>query len=170
MANIQLLANPIYISPTNMIMPLTIISANNIYNILIKAFDIAVSILAHIQFVLEIIIRTSLFILSEASKEILKINWNSHFTIQNIVFIIGVYTLFMLIIVDDQRKKMNHQQIQIEDLEKYVNYLKKVDVKTNDYQNNLIEKINKNYDEINKKMTLIDKKFKKIEKDIKIYE
>jgi hypothetical protein len=167
MSNIQLLATPysapIYISPTNMVMPLTIISANNIYNILNKVFNIA-------MYVLEIFIKTSLFILSEASKEIFKIDWNSYFTLENMICVIGIFNLFMLIVIDNQKRKMDHQKIQIESLEKYVNYLKKVDVIRNDDQHNLIEKINKNYDEVNKKIILIDKKFKKIEKDIKIYE
>ena len=167
MENIQLLStpysSPIYISSTNMITPITMISINTIYNNLIKAFDIAMNIL-------QIIIKTSLFILSEASKEILKIDWDSHFTIQNIVFIIGVYNLIMLIVIDNQRKKMNDQKIQIESLEKYVNYLKKVDKMRDDDQNRLVQTFTQNYDEVNKKMTLIDKKIKKIEKDIKIYE
>ena len=138
-----------YISDTNMVLPLTTISLNNIYNIAIN--------------ILEIIIRTSLFILREAVKEIFKIDWNSKFTTENIVFIIAIYSFITLIILDDQRNKINEQKNKIESLEKYINYLKKVDRTRDEDQINIIQKINK-------KMVLIDKKIKKMEKDIKIFE
>jgi hypothetical protein len=167
MANIQLLANPytvpIYISSTNTLTPLITISINNIYNNLDKAFNIAINIL-------QIIIKTCIFILREALKEIFKIDWNSYFTLENMICVIGVYNLFMLIVIDNQRKKLNHQKFQIESLEKHVAYLKKIDRMRDDDQNNLIDKFNQNYEEINKSIIVIDKKIKKIKKDIKIYE
>ena len=138
-----------YISDTNMVLPLTTISLNNIYNIAIN--------------ILEIIIITSLFIFIEAVKEIFKIDWNSKFTTENIVFIIAIYSFITLIILDDQRNKINEQKNKIESLEKYINYLKKVDRTRDEDQINIIQKINK-------KMVLIDKKIKKMEKDIKIFE
>jgi len=146
---------PNYISTTNMVIPINTVKFETLYTNFINFINISI-------YVLHIASQTTLFILSEAYKEIIKFDLKSY---ENMIYIIGICNLFMLVLLDDQRKRLEQQKKQMEAFKEYIDFLK--------FSKNerfcdevLLEKIN----ETSKKMTSLDKKIKKIEKDIKIYE
>ena len=141
---------PIYISSTNMIMPLTTIKLDNLMVIFYN--------------ILQIIINTTCFIVKEGVKIVF-----TNLTLEKIVYIIILYNLLIFMVIDSQRKKMNQQKKELEYLEEAINYYNRnIEDMRNKDQDNIIlyELINEN----STKMKLMDRKLKKIERDIKIYE
>jgi hypothetical protein len=141
---------PIYISSTNMIMPLTTIKLDNLMVIFYN--------------ILQIIINTTCFIVKEGVKIVF-----TNLTLEKIVYIIILYNLLIFMVIDSQRKKMNQQKKELEYLEEAINYYNRnIEEMRNKDQDNIIlyELINEN----STKMKLMDRKLKKIERDIKIYE
>ena len=108
MTNLELIMNPyiapVYISTTNMITPLATIS----YDAMISFFNTVVDIL-------QIGIQTISFIVKEGIISCLK-----NLTLEIIVYIIGVYNLFMVLVIDNQQRKFIEQKNKIESLEKYL--------------------------------------------------
>ena len=102
---------PVYISTTNMITPLATIS----YDAMISFFNTVVDIL-------QIGIQTISFIVKEGIISCLK-----NLTLEIIVYIIGVYNLFMVLVIDNQQRKFIEQKNKIESLEKHMDYLKKTE-------------------------------------------
>jgi hypothetical protein len=147
---------PMYISTTNMVTPIATIKLETLYTNFINFMNISI-------YVLHIVSQTTLFIISEAYKEIIQFNFKSY---ENMIYIIGICNLFMLFLLDDQRKRMDQQKKQLIYLEEYIDFIRLSEKDRDHDEQFLIEKLNEN----TKKMTLLDKKIKKIEKDIKIYE
>lgn len=147
---------PMYISATNMVTPITTIDFETLHTNFINFINISI-------YVLNIALQTTLFILSEAYKEIIKFNFKSY---ENIIYIISICNLLMLILVDNQRKRIDQQKKQMESLEEHIEFIRLTEKYRDHDEQILIEKIHEN----SKKIVLIDKKIKKIENDIKIYE
>lgn len=156
MANLEYIT-PIYVSvtPTEWLTtPLATISFDAIYQV----FNIIIDIL-------QIFIQTAGFIMKEGFAEV----W-TNLTLQKIVYIIGVYNLFMLLVLDNQRKKITEQKNQIENLEKNVDYLKKMERMREDMDELWIQDVRTYHQETSKKTTAMEKRIKKLEKDLKQYE
>ena len=145
---------PVYISTTNMITPLATIS----YDAMISFFNTVVDIL-------QIGIQTISFIVKEGIISCLK-----NLTLEIIVYIIGVYNLFMVLVIDNQQRKFIEQKNKIESLEKHMDYLKKTERMREDMDEIWIKDLRTFHQETNKKVSVIEKKIKKMEKDMKIYE
>ena len=158
MSNLELLINPyidqVYITSTNMITPLTTITFDGLYQSVISFFNVAINIL-------QISIQTATFIFVEAFKNL---------TVEKILYIIGLYNLFMLVFLDNQTRKITKQKEQIESLDKKIIYLKKTDRMREDLEEVWIQDIKAYHEETSKKMTAMEKKIKKFEKNLKQYE
>ena len=81
---------PIYISSTNMIMPLTTIKLDNLYSAMLIFYNI-----------LHIVIKTAVFIVKEGLKIVF-----TNLTLEKIVYIIVLYNLLIFMIIDNERKKL----------------------------------------------------------------
>jgi hypothetical protein len=151
---------PIYITTTNSITP-----AINPINTLItiKSFYTNTLIVMNMLFnIVGICIQTLFLIMKEIFLEVF-----TNMTVVKMVYIIGIYNLFMLAVLDNQQKKIAKQKEQIESLEKQVRHLKKADKVRDEFEQLWIHDIKSYNQEINHKITSIEKKIKKIEKELK---
>ena len=154
---------PIYITSTNMVTPL--IPNHLIPNTLItiKSFYTNTLIVMNMLFnIVGICIQTLFLIMKEIFLEVF-----TNMTVVKMVYIIGIYNLFMLAVLDNQQKKIAKQKEQIESLEKQVRHLKKADKVRDDFEQLWIHDIKSYNQETNHKIISIEKKIKKIEKELK---
>lgn len=158
MSNIEFLRSPVFISAANMVTPLATISFDKLYASAFVFGNFVVNII-------QIGIQTAGFIMKECFTEM----W-TNFNLEKIVYIIGVYNLFMLLVIDNQRRKISEQNEHIESLEKQVNYLKKTERMREDLDELWMQDVKTYHQETSKKMTNMEKKIKKFEKDLKQYE
>jgi hypothetical protein len=151
---------PIYITTTNSITP-----AINPINTLItiKSFYTNTLIVMNMLFnIVGICIQTLFLIMKEIFLEVF-----TNMTVVKMVYIIGIYNLFMLAVLDNQQKKIAKQKEQIESLEKQVRHLKKADKVRDEFEQLWIHDIKSYNQETTKKMISMEKKIKKIEKELK---
>jgi hypothetical protein len=154
---------PIYITSTNMVTPL--IPNHLIPNrlITIKSFYTNTLIVMNMLFnIVGICIQTLFLIMKEIFLEVF-----TNMTVVKMVYIIGIYNLFMLAVLDNQQKKIAKQKEQIESLEKQVRHLKKADKVRDEFEQLWIHDIKSYNQETNHKIISIEKKIKKIEKEFK---
>jgi len=85
-------------------------------------------------------------------------------TLVKMIYIIGIYHLFMLAVLDNHNRKLSKQKKQIEELEKQVRHLKKASKLRDDFEELWIHDIKSYNQETTKKMTSIENKIKKMEK------
>ena len=109
-----------------------------------------------------ICIQTLFLIMKEIFLEVF-----TNMTVVKMVYIIGIYNLFMLAVLDNQQKKIAKQKEQIESLEKQVRHLKKADKVRDEFEQLWIHDIKSYNQETTKKMISMEKKIKKIEKELK---
>jgi len=152
---------PIYVSVTNTVTPLATITVDALYRNAVSFLNI-----------LQIFIQTAYFIVKEGivaafanASGILE-----NLTLEKIVYIIGVYNLFMMAALDNQRKKIAEQKKLIEYLEKNVSYLKKTERTREDLHEMWIQDVKSYHADTSKQMVAMEKKIKKLEKDLKQYE
>lgn len=154
MANLELLNTPFFISAANMVTPLATITIDTLYeNVLTLANIVRVGI------------ETFAFIMKEGIIEAF-----TNLTLEKIVYMLVVYNLFMLMAIDNQRKKIAEQNKLIESLEKNVVYLKKTERMREDLEQMWVQDVREYHADTTKKFALVDKKMKKLEKDLKQYE
>jgi hypothetical protein len=142
---------PVYITSANTVTPLMTFEGlyfDNIYTNIVIFFNVAVHIV-------RIGIQTGTFIMKEIFEEIF-----TKMTLVKMIYIIGIYHIFILAVLDSHQRKITKQKQQIESLEKQVKHLKKS------------EKLREDFEELwsretTKKMTTMEKKIKKMEKDFK---
>lgn len=168
MANPELIMNPyiapVYITATNMVVPLATISFNGIYQAAILFSNVAINIL-------QIAIKTIGFIMKEGINEITtNIQTINLSPIEKMIGVICLYNLFVLAAWWGQNKLLNEQNIKLESLEKQVSCLKKAERMREDFDELWMKDLKSFHEETNKKMVLMDKKIKKMDKDMKIYE
>jgi hypothetical protein len=157
---IELLKTPFYISQLNMVMPLTKI--NIFYGDVHKY--VASSITAVINFIL-ILTHTTVFM----AKQLLNLAFVKANT-DIVLYVICIFTVFMFLVLNDQKNKLHEQTQQIESLENRINYLKKMERMREEMDESWIQDIKLYQQETTKKMVVMDRKIKKFEKDLKIYE
>lgn len=146
----------IYITSTNSITP-----AINPINplITIKSFYINTLIMMNMLFnTARICIQTLFFLMKEIFVEAF-----SKMTVVKMVYIIGIYNLFMLAVLDNQQRKIAKQEEKIESLEKELRHLKKADKVRDEFEQLWIHDIKSYNKETTKKMISMEKKIKKIE-------
>ena len=149
---------PIYITSTNMVTPLI---PNHLMTF--KSFYINTLIVMNMLFnIVGICIQTLFLIMKEIFLEVF-----TNMTVVKMVYIIGIYNLFMLAVLDNQQKKIAKQKEQIESLEKQVRHLKKADKVRDEFEQLWIHDIKSYNQETNHKIISIEKKIKKIEKELK---
>ncbi len=143
---------PVYITPTNVVTPLLTIDSlyKNVLVFLYTAGNI-----------LQIVIQTTIFIMKEIFTEAF-----TKMTLVKMIYIIGIYNLFMLAVLDNHQRKIIKQKEQIEALEKNLKHLKKANKVRDDFEQLWIHDIKSHNQETTKKMINIEKKVKKLEKDL----
>jgi hypothetical protein len=143
---------PVYITPTNVVTPIITIESfyKNIVLLLYTTGNI-----------LRIVIQTTTFILKEIFAEVF-----TKMTLVKMIYIIGIYNLFMLAVLDNHQRKIIKQKEQIEALEKNLKHLKKANKVRDDFEQLWIHDIKSHNQETTKKMINIEKKVKKLEKDL----
>jgi len=154
MENIESFIAPVYISAANMVTPLATITFDTLYENVLTLANIV-----------KIGIETFAFIMKEGIVEVF-----ANLTLEKIVYIIVVYNLFMLMALDNQRKKIAEQKEQIESLEKNVIYLKKTERMREDLEQMWVQDVREYHADTTKKMVAMEKKIKKLGKDLKQYE
>jgi Ca2+/H+ antiporter len=87
----------------------------------------------------------------------------TNMTVVKMVYIIGIYNLFMLAVLDNHQRKITKQKQQIESLEKQLRHLKKAEKVRDDFEQLWIHEIKSYNQETTRKMTTMEKKIKKIE-------
>lgn len=162
MSNLELIMNhyisPVYISAANMMTPVATITFDRIYTSAMVYGNLILN-------ALEIFIKTAGFIMKEGMAEFF-----ANLTIEKIVYILAIYNLFMMLIIDNQRRQSTQQKKQIETLNKKVNYLKKTERIREDLDEIWLQDIKKNHQETSYKVETMEKKIKKLEKELKQYE
>jgi len=150
---------PIYVSDTNMVTPLATIS---LYQETITIFNIILG-------VLQIVIQTTGFILKETILATFR-----NLTLEKIVYIIGVYNLLMLVVLDNmlvlldnQRKKITEQKELIENLDKNIIYLNKIKTMRENFDEVWIQDVRTYHEETTQKIEAMGKRIEKLEKDLK---
>jgi len=141
---------PVYITSSNGITPL--ITLNVFYTKALIYLNMIVNIL-------QIGCQTAYFIIKQVFIETF-----TNMTIVKIVYIIGIYNLFILGVLDSHQRKIVKQKEQIESLEKQVKHLKKAEKVRDDFEQIWIHDIKSYNQETIKKITTMEKKIKKIEK------
>lgn len=142
---------PVYITPTNVVTPL--ITIDSFYkNVLVLLYTVAN--------ILRIVIQTTTFIVKEIFAEAF-----TKMTLVKMIYIIGIYNLFMLVVLDNHQRKIIKQKEQIEALEKNLKHLKKANKVRDDFEQLWIHDIKLHNEETTKKMINMEKKLKNIEKD-----
>lgn len=171
MTNIELIMNPyiapIYVSATNMLYPLTIITFNNIYtNVLSfsKLFINFVSIMLH----------TFNFIIIQGKREIINYLYNIPFStelmsslVEKSIYLICILNLVLNI---SKIKEQLKQKEQIEALERHINFLKKNERMRENMEEMWRQETKLFYGETDKKFNIFEKKIKKFEKELKAYD
>jgi hypothetical protein len=142
---------PVYITATNVVTPL--ITIDSVYAKTIIIFNMLVNIL-------QISIQTAFFIIKE-----LFVEAYTKMTVVKMVYIIVIYNLFMLSVIDSHQRKLVEQKKQIEILEKKLRHLKNREAVRDDFEQLWINDIKSYNKETTKKMTSMEKKIKKIEKE-----
>jgi hypothetical protein len=143
---------PVYITSTNVVTPLLTIDSlyKNVLVLLYTAGNI-----------LQIVIQTTIFIMKEIFAEVF-----TKMTLVKMIYIIGIYNLFILAVLDNHQRKIIQQKEQIETLEKNLKHLKKANKVRDDFEQIWIHDIKSYNQETTKKMINIEKKVKKLEKDL----
>jgi len=145
----------LYISATNMVTPIVTI---NLY----PYFEYVVNIL-------EIFIETTVFILGELFTELFL-----NFSVDKIIYVIGLYNLFMMFIIDNDVirnvRDIEKNTRDIESIKKQLIYLKQVDRLRENDDNTLFQDIKDNYQYTNNKFQTLDRKVRKIEKELRFYD
>ena len=157
---IEFLKTPFYISQFNMVMPVTKI---NLGNVNIYSY-VATPTRAVIEFI-SVLAYTSAFM----AEQLLKIVFVEANT-DMVLYIMCVFTVFMFLVLNDQKNKLNEQTEQIESLENRINYLKKMERMREEMDEMWIQDIKMYQQETTKKIVTMDRKLKKLEKDLKAYE
>lgn len=157
---IELLKTPFYISNMNTIVPLTTI---NLYFMdACKYAGLIISTLINFTIILT---QTFVFISSELFNMLL-----SEADTQLVVIIIGAYSVFMFLILEEHRIQLKEQSQKIETFENQINYLKKLERMRENEELMIIQEFKQHSQDINKKISAMEKKMKKFEKDLKLYE
>jgi hypothetical protein len=142
---------PVYISSTNAVTPL--VNIDILYTKIQIFFNIVVNIL-------RIFVETTAFIMKEIFAEAF-----TKMTLVKMIYIIGIYNLFMLAVLDNHHRKLAKQKEKIEALEKQVKHLKKANKLRDNFEQLWIHDIKSYNQETTKKMTSIENKIKKMEKE-----
>ena len=157
---IELLKTPFYISNMNTIVPLTTI---NLYFMdACKYAGLIISTLINFTIILT---QTFVFI----SSEIFNMFFEEADT-QLVLIIIGAYSVFMFLILEEHRIQLKEQSQKIESFENQINYLKKLERMRENEEQMIIQEFKQHSQDINKKISAMEKKMKKFEKDLKLYE
>lgn len=169
MQNIEFIINPsiapVYITSTNMLMPILTITNKAISNIILTIVWKAASFIVELMIIMKVF---KYFILRELSN----ISFDGYkLFITGIMFITVGLMFGDKIAIIDLRTELNKR---IQELEYQVNYMKKTEkMRENDWDllmHSYTESFKILQDDFNKKFSNYKKQFKKIDKEIKMYQ
>lgn len=167
MANIELLLNPtispVYITATNMIVPISTITLKSFTETTYKLYSTSLR-------VLEIIFHTSSFIIHQAFNEIETYLLKHPLDIEKTMYTILLCSIFMAILLFNSIRQSYEQSERIGSLERKIHILEKETLLRNNMDEVWSEDIKIFHNEINIKYSILDKKIKKIERELKQFE
>ncbi len=169
MQNIEFIMNPsispVYITSTNMLMPILTITNEAISNIILTIVSKAASIIVELMIIMKVL---KYFILREISN----ISFDGYKLFITGIMLITFGLMFTnKIAIIDIRTELNKR---IQELEYQVNYMKKAErMRENDWDllmHSYTESFKILQDDFNKKFSNYKKQFKKIDKELKMYQ
>jgi hypothetical protein len=169
MQNIEFIMNPsiapVYITSTNMVMPILTITNKAISDIILTIVSTAASIIVELMIFMKVL---KYFILREISN----ISFDGYKLFITGIMLITFGLMFTnKIAIIDIRTELNKR---IQELEYQVNYMKKAErMRENDWDllmHSYTESFKILQDDFNKKFSNYKKQFKKIDKELKMYQ
>ena len=167
--NIELTMNPsiapVYVTSTNMLMPILTITNEAISNIILTIVSKAASIIVDLMIIMKVL---KYFILRELSN----ISFDGYKLFITGIMLISVGLMFTdKITIIHTRTELNNR---IEELELQINYMKKKErMRQNDWDllmHSYSESFKMLQDDFNTKFSNYKKQFKKIDKELKMYQ
>jgi len=159
MSNLELIMNPyispVYISATNIVTPVATITFDRFYTSALVLCNLVLT-------TLKIFTQTTGFMIKEGLTEFFAI-----LTIEKIVYILVIYNIFMMLVIDNERRNFAEQKEVVEALNKEVNYFKKSERIREDLDELWLQDVKKYHKETNNKVATMEKKIKKLEKVLK---
>ena len=149
----------IHISRNNSLIPLKNVSFDSLYKTLVLTINSLYSIMG-------VIATTGTFILWQAFIELSNTIKNFKFTTENILYIMLFYSLFITILLDNQKRKLNQLKNEMDSIKKITYHLNMTDKNDELF---ICEMRNISF-ETNKKFLNLEKKIRNIEKNIKKYD
>jgi len=149
----------IHISRNNSLIPLENVSFDSLYKTLVLTINSLYSIMG-------VIATTGTFILWQAFIELSNTIKNFKFTTENILYIMLFYSLFITILLDNQKRKLNQLKNEMDSIKKITYHLNMTDKNDELF---ICEMRNISF-ETNKKFLNLEKKIRNIEKNIKKYD
>lgn len=145
-----------YISPSNIVTPIATATIN-----LLPYLEYTVNILI-------IFVKTTSFILGELFTEFF-----INLSIDKIIYLIGLYNLIMLFIIDNDvitnARNIKKNTCEIESIKQQLIYLRNINRLRDNEDSALFQDIKDNYNYTNNKFQTLDRKLKKIEKELERY-
>jgi len=159
MSNLELIMNPyispVYISATNIVTPVATITFDRFYTSALVFGNLVLT-------TLQIFTQTAGFIMKEGLTEFFAI-----LTVEKIVYILVIYNIFMMLVIDNERRNFAEQKEVVEALNKEVNYFKKSERIREDLDELWLQDVKKYHKETSNKVATMEKKIKKLEKVLK---
>jgi hypothetical protein len=161
--NTELILNsyiaPVYVTTTNMVVPLVTVSLTSCYNNLIEFAQVALNFAA-------IVTSTLYFIVQQSVVEISSV-------MSNVDKVLLAFLLYNIAIFAYENYKLNNEvrilKTEVAQLEKNISYLKKSERMREDWEQTWAEEIRHYYTEHNNKYKEMDKEVKKLKKEINKY-
>jgi hypothetical protein len=161
--NTELILNsyiaPVYLTTTNMVVPLVTVSLTSCYNNLVEFANIAFNFVTIIASTIYFIIQQSVIEISNA--------------MSNVDKVLLVFLLYNMVMFAYENYKLNNKvrtlKSEVEQLEKNLCYLKKSERMREDWEQTWAEEVRHYYTEHNNKYKELNKEVKKIKKEMNEY-
>lgn len=157
---------PVYVTATNMIVPLASISLTSIKSNVVEFSRIVVDYFAIMQSIVSIWLSTIFFIMKQSFVEISNV-------MSDIDKIFLVFSIYNVVMFAYENYKLNAQvknlKADVEQLEKNVAYFKKTERMREDWEQMWAEEVREYYNEHNNKYKELNKELKKLRKDMNQY-
>ena len=161
--NTELILNsyiaPVYVTTTNMVVPLATVSLTYCYNNVVEFANIAFKFIA-------IMLSTLYFIVEQSVVEISSV-------MSNVEKVLLAFLLYNIAMFAYENYKLNNKvrilKSEVEQLEKNILYFKKAERMREDWEQTWAEEVRHYYTEHNNKYTELNKEVKKIKKEMNKY-
>jgi len=161
--NTELILNsyiaPVYVTTTNMVVPLVTVSLTSLYNNVVEFGNIAFNFVT-------IMASTLYFIVQQSVVEISSV-------MSNVDKVLLAFSLYNIAMFAYENYKLNNEvrilKSEVEQLEKNISYFKKAERMREDWEQTWAEEVRHYYTEHNNKYKELNKEVKKIKKEMNQY-